>query len=188
MKIKIGTLLGFALGLVVGAGGAGLINRPSASAAASSASLRRVTTTPKAGRAAATGVAGSAPAQTGSNNGGSGNNAPRAPRPPPDRQARAALALIGYDPEAEQYWLAAINNPDLPANERKNLIEDLADAGLSSTRNPTPDDIQVMAYRLQLIEQLAQNPMDATNAKALTEAQKDLIKSADRALAQAQQP
>lgn len=169
--------------ILVGVGGTIMFNRPAAPAplaAAAPVPAPADTTSPS--------LAGNNDVG-GYNNSGNNDNAqnpPKAPRPPPDEQARASLALVGTDPAAEQYWLATINNPDVPAKERKDLIEDLADVGYTNIRNPTPEDLQVVAYRLQLIQQLAQNPMDTTNAKALTEAQKDLTKTATKALAQAQ--
>src|SRR5690348_2473627 len=70
---------------------------------------------------------------------GSNSNAanPRSPamssgeEPLQDPIARVALSLVGMDPDAEDYWFAAINDLTLPANERQNLIEDLNEEGLS---------------------------------------------------------
>ncbi|MEI6860929.1 MAG: hypothetical protein WCL04_01590 [Verrucomicrobiota bacterium] len=107
---------------------------------------------------------------------------PAAPRASPDMQARAALALVGADSAAEQYWIRAINNPALPDNERKNLIEDLNEAGLANPRNPTADDVPLIVNRLQLIDQLAPAAMDSTNAAAFQEARKDLINMVARLL------
>ncbi|MCX7028368.1 MAG: hypothetical protein NT061_12995, partial [Spirochaetes bacterium] len=42
----------------------------------------------------------------------------------PTHVAREALKLVGTDPVAETIWIDAINNPALPAADRKNLIED----------------------------------------------------------------
>ena len=94
--------------------------------------------------------------------------------PVQDPDARAALSLVGADPLAEQYWAAAINDPNLPANERKDLIEDLNEDGLSDPKHPGPQDLPLIANRLRLIEELAPSAMDAVNADAFAEAYKDL--------------
>lgn len=39
-----------------------------------------------------------------------------------DPWAGTALAFVGYDAGATESWLAAINDPSLPADERKDLI------------------------------------------------------------------
>ena len=98
---------------------------------------------------------------------------PKEPIQDPD--AREALSLVGADPEAEAYWLAAINDPSLPANERKDLIEDLNEDGLSDPKHPSPEDIPLIVSRIQLIESHAPNSMDEINAKAFAEAHQDLV-------------
>ena len=82
--------------------------------------------------------------------------------------------MVGVNPEAEQYWIEAINNPDLPANERQDLIEDLNEDGLSDPKHPTTEDLPVILKRLKLIEELAPQAMDKVNADAFKEARKDL--------------
>lgn len=100
---------------------------------------------------------------------------PKHVKPPiQDLDARAALSLVGADPDAEQYWVVAINDPNLPAEERKDLIEDLNEDGLSDPKHPGPQDVPLITSRIQLIEELAPNSMDAVNAKAFAEAYKDL--------------
>jgi len=100
---------------------------------------------------------------------------PKQEKPPiQDPDARAALSLVGADPEAEQYWMAAINDPTLPAEERKDLIEDLNEDGLSDPKHPGPQDVPLIVSRIQLIEELAPNSMDPVNANAFAEAYKDL--------------
>jgi hypothetical protein len=100
---------------------------------------------------------------------------PAKPKPPiQDPEARAALSLVGDDPEAEAYWLGAINDPTLPPEERKDLIEDLNEDGLSDPHHPTAKDLPLILSRIQLIEQIAPQAMDDVNAKAFQEAYKDL--------------
>jgi len=91
-----------------------------------------------------------------------------------DPLAREALAFVGMDPTAEEYWYAAINDPNLPANERQDLIEDLNEDGLSDPKHPGPEDLPLILNRLLLIEQVAPTAPDQVNADALEEAYKDL--------------
>jgi hypothetical protein len=96
-----------------------------------------------------------------------------------ERQARVALAMIGYDSDAEDVWIQIINDPSVSANARSNLIEDLNEDGLSY-RNLTLDDLPVIEYRLELIEDLLPYAMDEVNSDAFKEARKDLQNMADR--------
>ena len=98
---------------------------------------------------------------------------PKEPIQDPD--ARAALSLVGADPEAEAYWVGAINDPHMPANERKDLIEDLNEDGLSDPQHPGPEDMPLIFNRIQLIQELASSSMDQVNADAFQEAYKDLV-------------
>ena len=91
-----------------------------------------------------------------------------------DPMARAALGFVGTDPEAEQYWIAAINDPNLSTQERQDLIEDLNEDGLSDPKHPGPQDVPLILNRIQLIEELAPYAMDQVNADAFAEAYKDL--------------
>jgi hypothetical protein len=98
-----------------------------------------------------------------------------AKEPLKDPVAREALAWVGADPEAEAYWYGAINNPDLPAHERRDLIEDLNEEGLSDPKHPSPDELPLIVNRLLLIEELGPSAMDRVNADAFDEAYKDLL-------------
>jgi len=98
-----------------------------------------------------------------------------------DRLARQALTFVGLDPEAEEYWIGAINDPRLPAEERQNLIEDLNEDGLPDPKHPTPDDLPLILNRLLLIEELAPNAMDQVSFDAFLEAYKDLLNLAELA-------
>ncbi|HEV2696307.1 MAG TPA: hypothetical protein VG347_25710 [Verrucomicrobiae bacterium] len=95
--------------------------------------------------------------------------------PAQDPDARTALSLVGADPEAEQYWATAINDPNLPAEERKDLIEDLNEDGLSDPKHPGAQDMPLILNRIRLIEELGPYAMDPVNAKAFDEAYKDLV-------------
>jgi len=100
----------------------------------------------------------------------------RKQKPPlEDPDARDALSLVGTDPAAEIYWYYAINDPTIPVEERKDLIEDLNEHGLPDPKHPTADDLPVILRRIQLVEALGPEAMDEANAGAFDEAYKDLI-------------
>jgi hypothetical protein len=99
--------------------------------------------------------------------------------PPQDPMARAALSFVGLDPEAEDYWIGAINDPSLPGEERSNLIEDLNEDGLSDPKHPTMADLALIMNRLWLIEEISGYAMDQVNADAFLEAYKDLLNLAE---------
>ena len=92
-----------------------------------------------------------------------------------DPDARAALSLVGTDPNAEAYWSQAINDPTMPSEERKDLIEDLNEDGLSNPKHPTAQDMPIIASRIQMLESMSASPMDNVNAQAMAEAYKDLV-------------
>jgi hypothetical protein len=79
-----------------------------------------------------------------------------------------------------EIWVLAINNPNLPPDERKDLIEDLNEDGFHDPRNPTSDDLPLIQSRIAIIEQLAPAAMDDVNADAFREAYKDLVNMRDR--------
>jgi hypothetical protein len=89
--------------------------------------------------------------------------------------ARFALAYIGTDEVAESLWLHAINDPALSPEDRKNLIEDLNEDGFPDPKNLTAADLPLIEARLALIDRLAPEAMDDTNAAAFKEAHKDLL-------------
>jgi hypothetical protein len=80
---------------------------------------------------------------------------------------------------AEAYWVQAINDPSLSAQEREDLIEDLNEDGLSDPKRPGPEDLPLILSRLELIELLAPQAMDEVNADAFMEAYKDLVNLAN---------
>lgn len=98
----------------------------------------------------------------------------------PIEDARAALDLVGADPAAEAVWAEAINDPNLTAHQRSDLIEDLNENGFPDPQNVTADDLPLVVSRLQLIEQLAPDAMDQVNADAFAEAYKDLSNMFDK--------
>jgi hypothetical protein len=92
-----------------------------------------------------------------------------------DPMARLALNFVGSDPDANAYWVGAINDSSLPAEERKDLIEDLNEDGLSDSHHPTAEDLPLIMRRILLIEQLTPSAMDDVNRDAFAEAHKDLV-------------
>ena len=92
-----------------------------------------------------------------------------------DPMARVALNFVGSDPDADSYWIGAINDSSLPAEERKDLIEDLNEDGLSNPRHPAARDLPLILRRIRRIEQLVPLAMDDVNRDAFAEAYKDLV-------------
>ena len=105
-----------------------------------------------------------------------------AKEPLQDPLAREVLAFVGANPIAEEYWFAAINDPNLPAQERQDLIEDLNEDGLSDPKHPAPGELPLILNRLALIERIAPTAPDQVNADALQEAYKDLQQLARMAM------
>jgi len=102
----------------------------------------------------------------------------------PKEVARAALGYVGEDPDAEELWVDAINDPNRPADERKDLIEDLNEDGFADPKNLTEDDIPLILSRLELIEELAPDAADEVNEAAFAEAYKDLVNMLEKAQGQ----
>ena len=89
--------------------------------------------------------------------------------------ARVALTYAGANPQADQFYQAAINDAGLSAKQRKNLIEDLNETGFANPAHLTDADLPLIQKRIGLIEQLAPGAMDKVNADAFQEAYKDLL-------------
>jgi hypothetical protein len=100
----------------------------------------------------------------------------------PEPLARGALSFVGADPDAEEVWVTAINDPSRPGHARQDLIEDLNEDGFPDPENPTPADLPLIENRLALIEELAPNAMDDINSAAFLEAYKDLVNMRRQAL------
>jgi hypothetical protein len=91
-----------------------------------------------------------------------------------DPLAREALAFVGADPIADEYWYAAINDPNLPAHERQDLIEDLNEDGLSDPKHPGPEDLPLIVIRMEMIRNVAATAWDQVTLDACEEVYKDL--------------
>jgi len=113
------------------------------------------------------------------------------PPPPPvkpkrelhDPKAYEALALVGIDAQAEEYWLKAIYDTQLPAKEREDLMEDLNEVGFPDLKKLTLTDLPLIESRLQIIERIRPNA-DAFMTKHLNEAHKDLTNMRKKILGQ----
>jgi hypothetical protein len=95
--------------------------------------------------------------------------------------ARLALNYVGADTQADAFYQKAINDMNLTASHRKNLIEDLNQDGFADTKNLTARDLPLIQNRLALIEELAPHATDPANIAAFKEAYKDLLKMLGRA-------
>lgn len=89
---------------------------------------------------------------------------------------RLALSYVGADPLADEIWVWLINDSELSAKVREDLIEDLNENGFSdgNGRRATVDDLPLIESRILLLEENAQFAMDDVNAAAFAEAYKDL--------------
>jgi len=109
----------------------------------------------------------------------------RPKKPLQDPAAREALALVGRDEQAEQYWLGAIFNTNLPDSEREDLMEDLNEAGFPDLKKLTLSDLPLIESRLQIIERLRpETDADPFMKKHLDEAYKDLSKMHSKIIGQ----
>jgi hypothetical protein len=95
-----------------------------------------------------------------------------------DPIARMALAYVGNDWDAEEYWAEAIFDPSLPDKEREDLMEDLNEEGFIDPHHPSPDELPLILARLQLIEEIAPTA-DEFMRPHLAEAYKDLVNMLD---------
>jgi hypothetical protein len=110
---------------------------------------------------------------------------PKQPKKKEKTLDRYALAYVGADSTAESIWLDAINDPDVSAHDRSDLIEDLNESGFEDPAHVQPHELPIVLNRLALIENLAPGAMDDTNAAAFAEAYKDLVNMYERTSANA---
>jgi hypothetical protein len=109
-------------------------------------------------------------------------------QPPPDTEdtvadpiAHEALIYVGLDPRATEYWIEAINDPEVSEDERHELIVNLREAGVSNVQNPTPEDLELITTRIRLIEAIGGDALDETNADAFRIAYGSLVQFANLA-------
>jgi hypothetical protein len=98
--------------------------------------------------------------------------------------ARVALNYVGVSDQALELYHTATLDPQLKSDQRRNLIEDLNQDGLSDRRNPTPEDLKVIANRYALTQSYLQEDYVKNNKvlnDAFHEANKDLFNMLERA-------
>ena len=95
-----------------------------------------------------------------------------------DRERLAAVAFdsAGADPKADAFFRAALADASLPAENRNNLAQDLADRGYTNLHDPTAHDFQMMQNRLAMLDQLRAETTDPVVLAGIVEGQKDLTK------------
>jgi hypothetical protein len=97
---------------------------------------------------------------------------------------RLALTYVGASDQALQLYHAAALDPALKPDQRRNLVEDLNQDGLSNTRSPTPEDLKIIASRYALTQSYLQQDYvknDKVLNAAFLEANKDLANMLQRA-------
>lgn len=92
-----------------------------------------------------------------------------------DPVAHIALAYVGLDRDAEDYWYEAINDPTLSEQERQSLIKGLSQEGFADPADLTLDDVPLILTRIRIVELLGPEAMDQVNADAFTQAYTDLV-------------
>jgi hypothetical protein len=88
--------------------------------------------------------------------------------------ARLALNFAGADSRADALWHTAINDPAIPTDARRELVEDLNQDGIQSEKQPTAADLKLIVNRLKLIEQFRNEADSKIMTDAFNEAEKDL--------------
>jgi len=102
--------------------------------------------------------------------------------------ARVGLAYVGVSQEAAELWHTAVLDTTLKPDHRRELVEDLNTDGLGNKKNPTPQDLQIIAKRYELTQAYLQQDYtqnDPVLRKAFLEADKDLRNMLQKAAAPA---
>lgn len=105
--------------------------------------------------------------------------------------ARVALTYVGANPQAAELFHTAVLDQTLKPDQRRELVEDLNQDGLSNTRNPTPEDLKIVANRYALTQAYLQQDYvqdDKVLNAAFREADKDLRNMLQRAATAATPP
>lgn len=98
--------------------------------------------------------------------------------------ARAALAYVGSNEQALDLFHTALLDESLLPDQRRNLVEDLNEDGLNNRRNPTPEDLHIIANRYALTQSYLKQDYvqnDKMLSEAFHEADKDLRNMLDKA-------
>jgi hypothetical protein len=96
--------------------------------------------------------------------------------------ARVALNFVGLDAKANEFYNKAINDMNLPKDDRRQLIEDLNQDGFMDRKNLSARDLPLIDTRIAIVEQLAPSATDPVNLAAFKEAYKDLQKMRERVI------
>ena len=97
---------------------------------------------------------------------------------------RLALNFVGANDQALELYHKITLDPSLKPDQRRQLVEDLNQDGLGNRRNPTPEDLKVIANRYALTQSYLQQDYvknDKTLNAAFLEANKDLGNMLERA-------
>ncbi len=100
--------------------------------------------------------------------------------------ARVALSYVGANEQALDLFHTAVLDPALLPDQKRNLVEDLNEDGIANRKNPTPEDLQIIANRYALTQSYLQQDYvrnDRLLNEAFHEADKDLRNMLDRAAA-----
>jgi len=100
--------------------------------------------------------------------------------------ARVALAYVGANDQALEMYHAAVLDPSLQPDQKRELVEDLNQDGLSNRKTPTPEDLKIIANRYALTQAYLQQDYvqnDKVLNAAFNEADKDLRKLLEKAAA-----
>jgi len=105
--------------------------------------------------------------------------------------ARVALAYVGANDQALELYHAAVLDPALKPDQRRELVEDLNTDGLSNKKNPSAADLEIIAKRYALTQTYLQQDYvqnDKMLLAAFREADKDLRNMLQKAAAAAANP
>ncbi len=100
--------------------------------------------------------------------------------------ARVALTYVGANPQALGMFHTALLDPALLPDQKRNLVEDLNQDGISNRKAPTPEDLQIITKRYEITQAYLQQDYvqnDRVLNAAFREADKDLRKLLERAAA-----
>lgn len=105
--------------------------------------------------------------------------------------ARVALTYVGANDQALELYHAAVLDPALKPEQRRELVEDLNTDGLSNKKNPSATDLEIIAKRYALTQAYLQQDYvqnDKVLNAAFREADKDLRNLLQKAATAATNP
>lgn len=105
--------------------------------------------------------------------------------------ARLALAFMGANQQAGELFPTAVLDQALLPDQKRELVEDLNQDGLSNEKAPTPEELKIVANRYALTQTYLQQDYvlnDQVLSAAFREADKDLRNMLQKAAAAAAPP